>query len=198
MEKTPLIVDTKSLTEGIDLLSANDHLTHSELLRWIIGQVTCLWKQHFKVDLVEVKGAKETKETNKGERDKDKDKEKEKDKDALVEDNTWKPWGHIWPKDKNNGVHSQCWEYAVYKFLALAFGFKCHVLEIKVSKHEDVMSCLQNSKSGAQLEEILEIVQNWENDPGATVIIGPSFHNHETSEVLNLTTVSLKELLLRN
>ncbi|XP_015772196.1 PREDICTED: androglobin-like [Acropora digitifera] len=101
VEKTPLVVDIKSLTEGIDLLSANDHLTHSELLRWIIGQVTCLWKQHFKVDLVEVKGAKETKETNKGERDKEKDKEKEKDKDALVEDNTWKPWGHIWPKDKN-------------------------------------------------------------------------------------------------
>lgn len=102
VEKTPLVVDIKSLTEGIDLLSANDHLTHSELLRWIIGQVTCLWKQHFKVDLVEVKVAKETKETNKGERDKEsKDKEKEKDKDALVEDNTWKPWGHIWPKDKN-------------------------------------------------------------------------------------------------
>lgn len=96
-----------------------------------------------------------------------------------------------------DGVHSQCWEYAVYKFLALAFGFKCHVLEIKVSKHEDVMSCLQNSKSGAQLEEILEIVQNWENDPGAAVI-GPSFHNHETSENLKLTTVSLKELFLRN
>lgn len=51
---------------------------------------------------MEVKVAKETKETNKGERDKEsKDKEKEKDKDALVEDNTWKPWGHIWPKDKN-------------------------------------------------------------------------------------------------
>jgi len=29
--QTPLVVDTKSLTEGIDLLSANDHLTHSEV-----------------------------------------------------------------------------------------------------------------------------------------------------------------------
>ncbi|XP_068698412.1 androglobin-like isoform X1 [Montipora foliosa] len=100
VEKAPVVVDTKSLTDGLDLLSANDHLTHSELLRWIIGQVTCLWKQHFKVDPVEVRGTKDAKESNKGDKDKDKDKDKEKDKDALAEDNTWKPWGHIWPKEK--------------------------------------------------------------------------------------------------
>lgn len=53
--QTPLVVDTKSLTEGIDLLSANDHLTHSEvpfifytyikyILVWIIGIVGYLGK----------------------------------------------------------------------------------------------------------------------------------------------------------
>ena len=26
-----MVVDTKSLTDGLDLLSANDHLTHSEV-----------------------------------------------------------------------------------------------------------------------------------------------------------------------
>ena len=30
--QAPVVVDPKSLTEGIDLLSANDHLTHSEVL----------------------------------------------------------------------------------------------------------------------------------------------------------------------
>ena len=65
-----------------------------QLLRWIIGQVTCLWKQHFKVEPTEVKNTKDAKESNKG----DKDKEKDKDKD-----NTWKPWGHIWPKEKTKG-----------------------------------------------------------------------------------------------
>ncbi|XP_078372473.1 androglobin-like isoform X6 [Oculina patagonica] len=106
LEKSPVVVDPKSLTEGIDLLSVNDHLTNSELLRWIIGQVTCLWKQHFKVEPVEtVKGTKDMKESNKGdkEKDKEKDKDREKDKDALLEDNTWKPWGHIWPKEKTKG-----------------------------------------------------------------------------------------------
>ena len=76
-----------------------------QLLRWIIGQVTCLWKQHFKVEPTEVKNTKDAKESNKGDKDKekDKDKDKDKDRDALVEDNTWKPWGHIWPKEKTKG-----------------------------------------------------------------------------------------------
>ena len=47
-----------------------------------------------------MRGTKDAKESNKGDKDKDKDKDKEKDKDALAEDNTWKPWGHIWPKEK--------------------------------------------------------------------------------------------------
>ena len=29
--QTPVVVDPKSLTEGIDLLSVNDHLTNSEV-----------------------------------------------------------------------------------------------------------------------------------------------------------------------
>ena len=78
-----------------------------QLLRCIIGQVMCLWKLHFKVDPIEtVKGAKDTKESNKADKERDKEKDKdrgEKDKDALLEDNTWKPWNHIWPKEKTKG-----------------------------------------------------------------------------------------------
>lgn len=107
LEKSPVVVDPKSLAEEIDLLSVNDHLTNSELLRCIIGQVMCLWKLHFKVDPIEtVKGAKDTKESNKADKERDKEKDKdrgEKDKDALLEDNTWKPWNHIWPKEKTKG-----------------------------------------------------------------------------------------------
>ena len=67
----------------------------------------CLWKLHLKVEPIEtVKGSKDTKESNKGDKDRDKEKDKErgeKDKDALLEDNTWKPWNHIWPKEKTKG-----------------------------------------------------------------------------------------------
>lgn len=34
--QTPVVVDTKSLTDEIDLLSANDHLTHSEVLLFFV------------------------------------------------------------------------------------------------------------------------------------------------------------------
>ena len=50
---------------------------------------------------MEIKSTKDAKESNKG--DKDKEKDKEKEKEPLVEDNTWKPWGHIWPKEKTKG-----------------------------------------------------------------------------------------------
>ena len=65
----------------------------------------CLWKLHFKVEPIEIKTTKDMKESNKGDKDKekDKDKDKEREKDAQVEDNTWKPWGHIWPKEKTKG-----------------------------------------------------------------------------------------------
>ena len=45
--QTPVVVDPKSLTEGIDLLSVNDHLTNSE----VIGKL--LWKSfRLMIDLV--------------------------------------------------------------------------------------------------------------------------------------------------
>ncbi|XP_068762123.1 uncharacterized protein [Montipora capricornis] len=95
-----------------------------------------------------------------------------------------------------DGVHNNCWEYAIYKFLGPAFGYKCHVLEIKVEKREDIQSCLQNNKSGTQLEEILEAVQNWEDDPEA-IVIEPWF-NKPASTASNQRRIALKELLLRH
>ncbi|KAK3749551.1 hypothetical protein QZH41_007285 [Actinostola sp. cb2023] len=72
------------------------------LLRWIIAQITSLWKLHFKVDIPEVK-SKDAKDGKEKDKDKDKEKEKEKEKDAIIEDSYWKPWGHIWPKEKTKG-----------------------------------------------------------------------------------------------
>lgn len=76
-------------------------------MRWIISQITSLWKLHFKIDLPEVK-TKETKDTKDKDKDKDKEKDKDKDKekDGMVEDNYWKPWGHIWPKEKTSAKGS--------------------------------------------------------------------------------------------
>ena len=34
--QAPVVVDPKSLIEGIDLLSANDHLTHSEVSTFLV------------------------------------------------------------------------------------------------------------------------------------------------------------------
>ena len=34
--QAPVVVDPKSLSEGIDLLSANDHLTHSEVSTFLV------------------------------------------------------------------------------------------------------------------------------------------------------------------
>ena len=72
------------------------------MLRWIIAQITSLWKLHFKVDIPEVK-SKDAKDGKEKDKDKDKEKEKEKEKDAIIEDSYWKPWGHIWPKEKTKG-----------------------------------------------------------------------------------------------
>ena len=90
-----------------------------------------------------------------------------------------------------DGVHTKCWDYAVYKYLARAFGYVCRVLEIRVTDPEDVKVCLQNN-TGVQLEELLEAVQDWEDDPEATVI-EPWFNKPDT---LKHKTISLKQLLL--
>ncbi|XP_048577844.1 androglobin isoform X3 [Nematostella vectensis] len=100
LEKVPVVVDPKSLTQEIDLLCNNGHLADCETLRWIIAQVTCLWKMHFKIEIPEVK-TKDTKEGKEKDKDKEKEKEKEKQSEASQEDNTWKPWSHIWPKEKS-------------------------------------------------------------------------------------------------
>lgn len=71
-------------------------------MRWIIADVTNLAKLKPRLESIEVKSVKEVR---------DKDKEKEKDKADLVqnEENIWKPWEHIWPKEK-----TKCGVYPVY------------------------------------------------------------------------------------
>lgn len=91
-----------------------------------------------------------------------------------------------------DGVHSKCWEYAVYKCLARAFGYAFHVLEIQVKQPEDIKLCQQNCNSGIQLEQLLEDVQGWEDDPGATVI-EPWFNKPDTLKYTG--SVCLKQLL---
>lgn len=93
-----------------------------------------------------------------------------------------------------DGIHSKCWEYAVYKYLAHAFGYRCHVLEIRVTKPEEIKWCLQSNTSGAHMEELLETVQEWEDDPDA-VVTEPWFMKRET---LIHEPLSLKNLLLKN
>lgn len=91
-----------------------------------------------------------------------------------------------------DGVHSKCWEYAVYKCLARAFGYAFHVLEIQVKQPEDIKLCQQNCNSGIQLEQLLEDEQDWEDDPGATVI-EPWFNKPDTLKYTG--SVCLKQLL---
>lgn len=91
-----------------------------------------------------------------------------------------------------DGIHSKCWEYAIYKFLARAFGYACHVLEIRVTQPEDIKLCQQNGSSGTQLEQLLEDVQDWEEDPEATVI-EPWFRKPDTLKYTE--SVSLELLL---
>lgn len=90
-----------------------------------------------------------------------------------------------------DGVHSKCWEYAVYKCLARAFGYACNVLEIRVTQPEDIKLCQQNCSSGIQLEQLLEDVQDWEEDPEATVI-EPWFRKPDTLK--DTEPVSLEQL----
>lgn len=50
-----------------------------------------------------MKGIKDVKESNKGDKEKDKEKDKDRDKDVFLEDNIWKFWGYIWLKEKIKG-----------------------------------------------------------------------------------------------
>lgn len=91
-----------------------------------------------------------------------------------------------------DGVHTKCWEYAVYKCLARVFGYTCHVLEIRVTRPEDIKLCHQNCNSGIQLEKMLEDVQDWEEDAAATRI-DPWFTKSDAFKYTE--PMSLKQLL---
>ena len=92
-----------------------------------------------------------------------------------------------------DGVHTKSWEYAVYKCLACAFGYAFRVLEIRVRQPEYIKQCHQNCNSGVQLEQLLEELQEWEDDPAATVI-EPWFNKPETLKFTE--SVSLRQLLI--
>ncbi|XP_041351984.1 androglobin-like isoform X2 [Gigantopelta aegis] len=78
LEKTPVIFDLDQLSSGFDLVTNNEHLHESELMRYIISEITALW------EMSTVKTPEKT------------------DPSATVmvpvEDNshTWKPWEHIY------------------------------------------------------------------------------------------------------
>ena len=79
----------------------------------------------------------------------------------------------------------------MYKCLARAFGYACYVLEIRVTQPEDIKLCQRNCSSGIQLEQLLEDVQDWEEDPEATVI-EPWFSKPDTLKYTE--SVSLEQL----
>ncbi|CAL1548032.1 unnamed protein product [Lymnaea stagnalis] len=47
-DKIPVVVDTENIPNGIDLISNNEHLHQSELLRYCISQIMILWDMHAK------------------------------------------------------------------------------------------------------------------------------------------------------
>lgn len=71
-------------------------------MRCIVADVTNLAKLKPKIDSIEMKSVKDLKE-------KDKDKDKEKGDVVQNEESIWKPWQHIWPKEKSkSGVLPVC------------------------------------------------------------------------------------------
>ncbi|XP_064627067.1 androglobin-like isoform X5 [Lineus longissimus] len=75
LEKVPTVVDPDGMN-GFDLLSANEHIHDSELIRWVISQIDALWK------LCKVKVANPD------------------PADPTIQPDgtqyTWKPWEHIY------------------------------------------------------------------------------------------------------
>ncbi|KAK7107723.1 hypothetical protein V1264_015593 [Littorina saxatilis] len=73
-ENTPVVVDTENMANDFDLISSNEHLHESELVRFTISQVSTLWELC----------------TNKNVPD--------NPEGSMVEDplHTWRPWEHIY------------------------------------------------------------------------------------------------------
>ncbi|CAB3995944.1 androglobin-like isoform X3 [Paramuricea clavata] len=90
-DKTPVIVDPDSLKEKeIDLTSSSslDVISNSEIMRCIIADISNLFKLKPHMDSIEVRYGKDMKDV------------------VQNEDSIWKPWQHIWPKEKSkNGVY---------------------------------------------------------------------------------------------
>ncbi|CAH1799230.1 unnamed protein product [Owenia fusiformis] len=76
-EKTPTVVDIDGCANGFDLVSSNEHIHDSELIRTIISQVSALW-QMSKVKVEVTEDGVTTEEVN----------------------YTWKPWEHIYAIQK--------------------------------------------------------------------------------------------------
>ncbi|XP_028410021.1 androglobin-like isoform X2 [Dendronephthya gigantea] len=88
-DKTPVIVDPDGSKEkDIDLISSSsDVISCSEIMRCIIAEITNLYKLKPNMDTIESRYVKDVKDVPQG------------------DDGVWKPWQHIWPKEKSkNGV----------------------------------------------------------------------------------------------
>ncbi|XP_025099309.1 androglobin-like isoform X4 [Pomacea canaliculata] len=75
IDKMPVVVDVDSMCNDFDLVSNNEHLHESELMRYIISQVTILWKLCTNKNTTEVPDP------------------------AIPGDDpfhTWRPWEHIY------------------------------------------------------------------------------------------------------
>lgn len=81
--------------------------------------------------------------------------------------------------------HAQTWQYAFYCKLACVFGFSVRVLEIQVNDRDGIMECLKQGDSGSSMEELLEMVRDWEEDPSA-LRVKPWFRNPTLEENISL------------
>ncbi|KAL5457345.1 hypothetical protein EMCRGX_G034594 [Ephydatia muelleri] len=78
--QVPVIVENPDRT-NLDLLTANSHLLHSQLICWVIGQLFALWRNRSIITQSTVK-----------------------EEGALQTPKEWCPWDHIYPVPKGSNV----------------------------------------------------------------------------------------------
>ena len=67
-------------------------------------------------------------------------------------------------------IHSQLWEYVLYKHIACAFGYTCYVMELHCPEPEDILACYQHCSTGQSLEHFQKLAHGWKKDPDAVAI----------------------------
>jgi hypothetical protein len=89
--------------------------------------------------------------------------------------------------------HVQTWQYAFYRKIARVFGIPVRVLEITCNDRDAILECLEHGESGATMDELLDTVRNWEEDPEA-LRIEPWFRNPDLQRKEG-TIVRLRDIL---